>query len=139
MTINSLQGPEGPATTTLRRPRSSRHRYHGFRKEYKRQRLDDLDGSDGDAAKTNAHQQRRGKRREYVREYLHWLWPYHYGVAGLFALALVAGGLEMVEPLFLRFIIDRVLLNSKLDAAARLPRLHTAGVLFVGLVVISKL
>jgi ATP-binding cassette subfamily B protein/subfamily B ATP-binding cassette protein MsbA len=139
MNIEPLQGLEKPSTPTLRRPRFSRQRYHEFRREHKQQRLDDLAGSDGQAGKTPAHEQRRGKRREYLREYLHWLWPYRYSVAGLFVLALVAGGLEMVEPLFMRFIIDRVLLNPKLDAAARLPRLHTAGGLFVGLVIVSKL
>src|SRR5207247_4444976 len=54
-------------------------------------------------------------------------------------LALLAAGLEMIEPLFMRFIIDRVLLNAGLDSALRLARLHLAGALFVGVVVISKL
>ncbi len=53
-----------------------------------------------------------GKRREYLREYLRWLWPHRYGVATLFGLALVGTGLQMIEPLFMRYIIDRVLLNS---------------------------
>src|SRR5207247_1180912 len=43
------------------------------------------------------------------------------------------------EPLFMRFIIDRVLLNAGLDSSSRLARLHLAGTLFVGVVVISKL
>ena len=33
----------------------------------------------------------------------------------------------MIEPLFMRFIIDRVLLNTELDPASRLTRLHLAG------------
>ena len=37
----------------------------------------------------------------------------------------------MVEPLFMRFIIDRVLLNTALERAERLSRLHLAGALFV--------
>ena len=59
----------------------------------------------------------RGKRREYLREYLRWLWPHRYAVGTVFALALLGAGLEMVEPLFMRFIIDRVLLNTALDTA----------------------
>jgi len=62
----------------------------------------------------------RGKRREYLREYLRWLWPHRYGVAILFVLALIGTGLQMIEPLFMRFIIDRVLLNTALDTATML-------------------
>jgi ATP-binding cassette, subfamily B, bacterial len=45
----------------------------------------------------------------------------------------------MVEPLFMRFIIDRVLLNQSLDSAARLVRLNFAGALFVTVIVGSNL
>ena len=45
----------------------------------------------------------------------------------------------MVEPLFMRYIVDRVLLTTGLDAAARLARLNLAGALFVALIVVSNL
>ncbi|HEV8385641.1 MAG TPA: ABC transporter ATP-binding protein, partial [Candidatus Acidoferrales bacterium] len=83
--------------------------------------------------------QRRGKRREYIREYLRWLWPHRFAVAGLFVLALTGAGLQMIEPLFMRFIIDRVLLATGLDAATRLSRLNFAGALFLGLIIFSNL
>ncbi len=35
----------------------------------------------------------------------------------------------MIEPLFMRFIVDRVLLNKALDAAARIARLNATGAL----------
>ena len=35
-------------------------------------------------------------------------------------LALLTAGLQMVEPLFMRHIIDRVLLNTGLDKATRM-------------------
>src|SRR6185295_2479469 len=73
------------------------------------------------------------------RAYLRWLWPHRYTVGALFVLALLAAGLEMIEPLFMRFIIDRVLLNTALDSASRLNRIHLAGALFVGVVVVSRL
>jgi len=83
-------------------PRSSRQRYRGFVEDYKHRRLDDSvassdnrnNGKAPDAAATD----RRGKRRQYVREYLRWLRPYRYAVAGLFLLALVTAGLQMIEP-----------------------------------------
>jgi ATP-binding cassette subfamily B protein/subfamily B ATP-binding cassette protein MsbA len=135
----------------LQRPRSSRQRYRDFVHDYKQRRLDDPPdaGKDGkplnDTAKADGAppapepwRQRRGKRREYLREYLRWLWPHRYGVGALFLLALVIAGLEMIEPLFMRFIIDRVLLNTQLDAASRLPRLNLAGAVFLAVIVLSK-
>src|SRR5205085_10434941 len=101
------------------------------------QRPDDRAKADGD---TPAPQRRRrGKRREYLREYLRWLWPHRYAVGAVFFLALVVAGLEMIESLFMRFIIDRVLLNTELDPAARLTRLHLTGAVFLAVIVLSKL
>jgi len=74
-----------------------------------------------------------------VREYLRWLWPHRYAVGAVFMLALLGAGLQMIEPLFMRFIIDRVLLNTALDAASRLGRLHLAGATFLGVIVLSTL
>src|ERR1041385_8478744 len=118
--------------------RSSRHRYRGFVKDYKQGRLDDAEEKgkkSGDAAKTNGEasspEAKRGKRREYMRAYLRWLRPYRYAIGGLFLLALIAAGLEMIEPLFMRFIIDRILLNVNLNTATRLAHLYLAGIVFV--------
>jgi ATP-binding cassette subfamily B protein/subfamily B ATP-binding cassette protein MsbA len=123
----------------LRRPRSSRHRYSEFRTEYKQQRLDHTSENEDKPASADSAPKRSSKRREYLRDYLRWLWPYRYRIGALFLLAVTAGGLEMGEPLFMRFIIDRVLLNPKLDLASRLTRLNFAGAAFLGVVVISKL
>ena len=103
----------------LRGPRPSRHRYHDFRRDYRQQRLDDAAES-GSRPEADSPDRRRGKRREYVREYLRWLRPHRFAVATVFVLALLTAGLQMIEPLFIRFIIDRVLLNTALDTASRL-------------------
>jgi len=127
--------------------RSSRRRYLGFVEDYKKRRLDDtgddqkgLDGPEKGATDRSPQSKsaRRGKRREYLREYVRWLWPHRYAVAALLALAVLTAGLEMIEPLFMRFIVDRVLLNTTLDSASRLNYLHLAGALFVTVVVVSK-
>ena len=39
----------------------------------------------------------------------------------------------------MRYIVDRVLLNSELDTPSRLSRLHLAGATFVGVIILSKL
>ena len=130
---------------------SSRHRYRQFVDDYQRGQLDDKIEAAGKKSDEPAPATApapalpaekkpfwgiaAGKRREYLREYLRWLWPHRYRVGAVFVLALVAAGLQMIEPLFMRFIIDRVLLNTELDTASRLTRLHLAGVVFLGVIV----
>ena len=122
----------------LGHPRSSRHRYLQFVEAYRQRRLDDLETPPGDAAPASGAEKTRA-RRKYVREYLRWLRPQRAAVALVFALALAAAGLQMVEPLFMRFIIDRVLLDTALDAGARLARLQWAGIAFLAVIVVSNL
>jgi ATP-binding cassette subfamily B protein/subfamily B ATP-binding cassette protein MsbA len=120
-------------------PRSSRQRYRAFVEDFKHRRLDETALPSGNGTPKDPPRDKRDRRREYVREYLRWLRPHRYAVAGVFALALVVAGLQMVEPLFMRFIIDRVLLNQSLDSAARLVQLNFAGALFVTVIVGSNL
>src|SRR5215471_10145977 len=134
------------------RPRSSRRRYRAFVQDYKARGLDDaaeenegpkaIAGSAkaGEDLKGPDSQRRlRGKRREYLREYLRWLRPHRYAVGALLAIALLGAGLQMVEPLFMRFMIDGVLLNIKLESASRLARLHLTGGVFLGVIIFSNL
>jgi ATP-binding cassette subfamily B protein/subfamily B ATP-binding cassette protein MsbA len=137
---------------TARNPaRSSRQRYLAFVRDYRQQRLDDAESADtrnksedtsqgGESGQTQGVRGiLRGKRREYLREYLRWLWPHRYAVGTVFLLALLAAGLQMIEPLFMRFIIDRVLLDATLDPSSRLSQLHLAGGSFLALIVLSNL
>src|SRR5437660_1253135 len=112
--------------------RSSRQRYRGFVQDYKQRRLDDA------AEPSDSPRPAPGERRAYVREYLRWLRPYRYAALALLVLALLTTGLQMIEPLFMRFIIDRVLLRAGLDTATRLARLQLAGAAFVAVVVLSN-
>jgi len=132
-----------------RRPLTSRDRYRGFVEDYRHGRLDDDKQTDGakhadvtTVATANGQASpaatKRSNRRKYVRDYLNWLRPHRYAVGAVFLLALIAGALQMVEPLFMRFIIDRVLLNKGLDAPARLHRLQLAGVAFLAVIIVSN-
>jgi ATP-binding cassette subfamily B protein/subfamily B ATP-binding cassette protein MsbA len=113
------------------RPRSSYQRYLKFVEDYNRRRLDEeTDKPPGEG---------RGKRREYLREYVRWIGPHRWAAGALLGLALASAGLEMIEPLFMRYIVDRVLLAAGLTAAARLARLNLAGALFFTLIVSSNL
>ena len=126
----------------MSRAESSRRRYRTFVKAYRDRTLEDpADGekkpkagvTDEDKAKA------AGKRREYLRDYIKWLWPHRLAIVGFFLLALITAGLEMIEPLFMRFIIDRVLLNETLDRASRLSQLHVAGTFFVAVIVVGNM
>jgi ATP-binding cassette subfamily B protein/subfamily B ATP-binding cassette protein MsbA len=134
------------------RPRSSRQRYRGFVEDYKHRRLDDATDaaagkkplvSGGDTATPGSPPAASGprikKHRKYVADYLRWLRPHRYAVAGVFTLALAVAGLQMIEPLFMRFIIDHVLLNRGLTSAARFSRLNLAGTTFLVVVIVSNL
>ena len=92
----------------MNKSRSSRERYRAFLDDYRRKRLDDARESEEDASAEEAAKKRRSKRKEYMRDYLRWLRPHRMGIAVVFLFALVAAGLTMIEPLFMRFIVDRV-------------------------------
>jgi ATP-binding cassette subfamily B protein len=130
-------------------PRSSRQRYRVFVQDYKEQRLDDPADSGKDQKQpadspspSQASTNRRpwgGERRQHAREYLGWLRPYRYTIAAVFFCALLVAGLEMIQPLFMRFIIDRILLNSRLDAPSRILQLNTIGAGFLVVILVSSL
>ena len=107
--------------------RSSRKRYQEFVEDYKLKRLD---------AKDEDHK-RPTARRAYLREYLTWLRPHRYELLAVFVIALVVAGLQMIEPLFMRFIVDRVILSKALDTSARLTRLNLTGIVFLFVIILS--
>ena len=115
--------------------RSSRKRYNEFVEDYKQRRLDAK--SDDDGGPPPATPGRPGARRAYLREYLRWLKPHRNALGAVFLLALIVAGLQMIEPLFIRFIVDHVILNKGLDNAARLTRLNLTGLVFLSVVVLS--
>jgi ATP-binding cassette, subfamily B, bacterial len=118
--------------------RTSKSRYSTFVQEYRAKRLDDGEGPAEGTGPAKPGSTFGGKRREYLRDYLSWLWPHRFTTALVFVLALVVATLEMIEPLFMRFIIDRVLLNERLDSATRLSHLHLAGTAFVTVILLSN-
>jgi hypothetical protein len=84
----------------MNRPRSSRQHYDAFRRDYSEGTLDDKIAG----AQMPAKPERAGKRRDYLKDYLRWLWPERWAVAAVFLIAIAAAGLDMIEPLFMRSI-----------------------------------
>jgi len=130
----------------MKRANSSRQRYRAFVDDYKRGRLDDsIEQQDsklpqnGEPEKEPPPDEKKRVRKQHLREYFRWLWPHRFAVGGVFALALVAAALQMIEPLFLRYIVDRVLLVEGLDNATRMRRLNMAGGVFLTAILLSNL
>lgn len=118
----------------MRASRSSRQRFRDFLEAYRAGRIV---VDDHDAPETAP--ERPGGRREYLRDYLRWLRPHRGAIAALALLSVGVAVLDMIEPLFMRYIVDRVLLATGADTAARLSRLHLAGGAFLAVVVTSAL
>src|SRR5688572_13943501 len=129
-----------PDDTSPKRPHTSRQRYRRFVDDYRHRRLDQLtDAERFGKSDAERDKERKSKRREFIREYLHWLRPHRYRVAFVFLLAATGAAIQLVEPLFMRHIIDRILLNPELDASARLTRLNVVGGSFLALIFVSNL
>jgi ATP-binding cassette subfamily B protein/subfamily B ATP-binding cassette protein MsbA len=130
------------------RVRTSRQRYGQFVEDYKtgRLELDDVepkkkaDGSDDSQTQEDARpESRKAKRREHLRAYFRWLWPHRYAVSAVFLLALTTAALQLIEPLFMRFIVDHALLKTDLDGATRILRLNLAGIIFLSAILLSNI
>jgi ATP-binding cassette, subfamily B, bacterial len=125
-------------------PRTSRYQFRKFLQDYKLRRLDEQPDrarppDEEPAPKLVRGWLKSGKRREYLRGYVNWLKPHRTAVAIVFTLALISAGLQMVEPLFMRFIVDRVLLNRTLTNLQRIERLNIAGAFFLTIVIVNNL
>lgn len=118
---------------------SSRHRHRGFVEDFR-------EGGDGTprapAAAGPAAPARRGRAaprdRGYMKQYLASLRPYWGTIAVVLGMALSVEGLKMVEPLFMRFLVDHVLLPSTGEAPARLRLLHLAGGGFLAVILLGQ-
>ncbi len=134
-------------------PRSSRRQYKEFVQKYRQRTLDDetteatedkpeahgAEGAEASGGREASTPEKTRRRRAYMREYLRWLWPHRYSVAIVFLLSLASAGLQILEPQFMRFIINDVLLNEGLDVAGRIWWLNAAGLTFLAVVVVSSL
>jgi ATP-binding cassette, subfamily B, bacterial len=127
------------AELPLNRPHTSRQRYRRFVDDYRHRRLDDLTDAARGLTPSAGDKGKRGTRRKLLSEYLRWLKPHRHRVALVFGLAIGAAGMQLVEPLFMRHIIDRVLLNPALDAAGRLTKLNVVGGTFLAVIMLSNL
>ena len=112
--------------------------------ELKRERdnkndFESKNAKDNDSEDETSKQEKKKRRRGYLRKYVQQLWPHSRMVALLIILAILFSILEIVQPLFARYIFDEVLLNDDLTPSQRIWRLNTVGLLFLSLVVVTRI
>jgi len=109
---------------------SSRQRYQSFRSSFRSRRSQ---GSGEQDVKPG------GPRRNSLRKYREFFWPYRYGLGLLLVLALTRASLQMLEPLFMRHIVDGILSNHNLSREVLFDRLTATAALYLAVVVVSSL
>lgn len=70
---------------------------------------------------------------------MRWLWPYRWAIAGIIAVALLTAALDMVWPLAIKHIIDRVLVAPGIDRSERMRQLEVIGGGVLALLVVKQL
>src|SRR5262245_16321319 len=76
----------------------------------------------------------RSKRRQYLRMYRSWLWPYRWPLGLILAISLVVVGLDMVWPLFIKWTVD-LLSHGEVTVEAKRRSLLAMGVLVLTVLV----
>ncbi|HEY6564265.1 MAG TPA: ABC transporter ATP-binding protein [Pirellulaceae bacterium] len=130
-----------PPTTTSAPARqvkpSSRHRYEEFRRRLRDGAAPSTAPPQGGIA-VEAIDGAPLARRRYLTHYVSWLWPYRWSVAAIVVTSLLVAGTEMVQPLFVRHIIDKILIAGDQDSAERWASLHRVGILFLALIGVQQ-
>ena len=122
------------------RTTSSHQRYRAFVNDYRQRRIDDADKTEHQSINPVASGEVIvDKRRKYLNAYWQWLRPHRYSITVLIFLACISASVQMITPLFMRFIVDHVLLNTRLKWSARLTTLNLAGTLLLTLVILFNL
>jgi ABC-type bacteriocin/lantibiotic exporter with double-glycine peptidase domain len=116
--------------------KTSRQRYETFRQAYKEGRTDDLSVSESQEKSKPAP---KAERRQHMRQYVRWLRPYLAPMLVVLVLAGINAGVESMPPLFMRFVVDHVLLAQNLDSITRLGLLHIVGLVFLCVIIGARL
>jgi ATP-binding cassette subfamily B protein/subfamily B ATP-binding cassette protein MsbA len=121
----------------MKRPHTSHQRYDAFRAAYKEGRTEELSLAGDRKEQPTATD--KPERRRHLARYIAWLRPHAPAVVFLLVIALIEAGLNMLPPLFLRHIVDRVLLPTGMSSTERLSALHLVGAVFLAVVVLDRL
>lgn len=116
--------------------RTSRQRYDTFRHAYQEGLTDQLAVN---PSRDQLPSPPKEQHRRYLSLYLVWLRPHLPAMIVVLVLAAISAGLETLPPLFMRYVVDHVLLAQNLELAARLKLLHAVGFVFLAVLVGGRL
>lgn len=124
--------------------RKSRWLFQDFVRRYRKGELkskaDDLHGTtETSGAPEKLDKPNREQRRAYVRQYVRQLWPYWKTVVVLLLISLATAGLEVIQPLFVRHIIDQILLPEDVAVSDKLSHLNQVGLIMLTAILVSQL
>src|SRR5262245_16944343 len=122
------------------RARSSRQLHRDFRKTGYREASKAFSAgaaptSSGDGQPV-AKKPDRAARKKYLREYVHWLWPYRWAITGVFVLAVIATALDLIWPLAIKGVID--LLPKELPVAEKVHTLKLLGAAIIAVLILKQ-
>ncbi len=121
----------------MKRGHTSHQRYNSFRQAYKEGRIEELSVNNDAPDKTQPVE--KAQRRRYLASYASWFRPYIGGILFLLFLSALGAGLDMLPPLFMRYVVDRVLLVQGVSIETRVANLHFVGGLFLTVIVVARL
>jgi ATP-binding cassette subfamily B protein/subfamily B ATP-binding cassette protein MsbA len=120
---------------------NSKNRFQGFLKKFTsgklHQKPDEEPSTDDDASSKDS-KQKKTLRRNYLWLYINTLWRHWPMVLLLGILAVAVSVLEIIQPLFARHIIDKILL-ADLSPLEQFKQLNIVGGLFLFVVVITRI
>ena len=117
------------------RESTSKSRFGVFLEKFKKGELKSSDEKDSKKPKKKDPEKKQ-QRRSYLKLYIKRLWPHWRQVALLVFLAVVVSVLEIIQPLFARYIFDDVLLTD-MPTSSRMRLLNVVGAAFISLVVFT--
>lgn len=110
----------------MKQPVSSKQRHRQFVK-----------GGAAPSDPTGGGKPDRAKRKQYLKQYRAWLWPYRWPLGAILAVSLVVVGLDMVWPLMIKFTVDH-LSDGDLSVDAKRHGLLVTGVIVLAVLVAKQ-
>ena len=114
----------------IARNKSSKNRFLEFLSKYKNGELKAEREESEVKEKKPLDPERKKKRRGYLKLYARRLWPHWRMVSILAVLAVLVSVLEIIQPLFARYIFDDVLLADK-ETVEKIWDLNVVGFTFI--------
>lgn len=128
----------------MSKPQTSKSRFAEFVEKFKsgqlkRERDEESPDEEKKSERVEDKTKKKRLRRNYLNLYIKRLWPHWRMVTFLVVLAILVSVLEIVQPLFARYIFDDVLLADGLTVSERIWKLNVVGAIFLGLVIFTRI